>query len=126
MNQHVLALYLLKGLPVGEIAKETKQSRAAIRGILKDGGIIIRPTSSGYQKGRDQVCESVRRSGYQSFHAFARANSLVPVSQQAESLGTTERAINRLYTAYRALLDGLYASGVALPTTQMGDDIDRK
>jgi hypothetical protein len=125
MIQEVMVLYLLKGLPVGAIAKETKRSRAAVRGLLKDGGINIRPTSSGYQKGRDSVCEAVRRSGYETFHAFARANSLVPVTQQAELLGTTERAISRVYVAYRALLDGLYATGVALPTTQMGDSIDR-
>lgn len=125
MIQQVLVLYLLKGLPVGAIAKELKQSRAAIRGFLKDGGIIIRPTSSGYQKGRDPVCEAVRRFGYESFHAFARANSLVPVTQQAESLGTTERAINRVYVAYRTLLGGLYATGVALPSSQLGDPLDR-
>lgn len=120
MIHHVLVLYLLKGLPVGAIAREVRQTRAAVRSILRNAGIIIRPTSSGHIKGRDQVCESVRRAGYDSFHAFARTNSLVPVTRQAELLRITDRPLARIYAVYRTLLSDLCASDLALPTPQDG------
>lgn len=120
MIQQILMLYLMKGLPVGSIARTMKVTRPVVRARLRDGGIIIRPTSGGYQKGRDPVCEAVCRAGYESFHAFAKANSLVPLSRQMELLGTSERSITRIYSVYRDLLNALSAAGVALPSTQNG------
>lgn len=114
------ALYLLMGLPVGCIARRTGKTRAEVRASLRDAGIIIRPIN-GSQRGREPVCESVRRLGYKSFHEFAKANSLLPVTKQADLLGTTERAINRIYASYRLLLETLHTIGLPLPTTQVSD-----
>lgn len=125
MTQRAMFLYLLNGYPVGLIARELGQSRASIRALLKSGGVTIRPTSGGYLRGRDQVCEAVRRAGYDSFHTFARSNSLVPTSEQADLLGVTERSLGKIYVSYKSLLEGLMAAGIALPTNQRGNYVER-
>lgn len=126
MLRRVMVFYLINGYPVGKIAKLIGESRAKVRRYLKEGGIIVRPISGSYLRGRGSVCDSIARSGYVSFHGFAQVKSLEPISDQATALGVTEKSITRVYNAYRKLLGGLKTAGIVLPTTQMsGETVER-
>lgn len=123
----VLHHYLIDGRPVGKIADELGLDRSVIRGHLRDEGIALRPSLSGYPLGRDPVCDAVKRAGFDSFHDFAQVRSLDPVTEQAEGLGVSEKALARVYNAYRKLLVSLKAAGVTLPTSQASEvDIERE
>lgn len=125
MIRHVLMLYLLDGRPVGFIADSMREKRAAIRGYLKNGGISIRPTPSGYMPGRGTVCDAVRRAGFSSFHEFVQIRGLNPITEQSSELGVTEKALSRVYNAYRQLLADLKAAGIMLPNSQLsGVDLE--
>ncbi|MGE3483352.1 MAG: hypothetical protein AB7L09_01310 [Nitrospira sp.] len=116
----MLLHYLVDGKPVGGIADDLGVDRADVRAQLKDGGIILRPSANGYALGRDPVCDSVRRLGFSSFHDYAQVHGLDPITEQASSLGVSERSLARVYSAYRSLLTSLKADGIGFPTTQRG------
>ncbi len=119
MIRDALVLYLINGLPVSKIAGLMSTDRATIRAQLKSGGIILRPTANGYQFGRDPVCGAVRRAGYGSFHSFAQVRSMDPITEQATTLGVSEKSLTRVYNSYRRLMAWLDSSGVVLPTSQL-------
>ena len=126
MIRQSMVLYLIKGFPVGEIAKSLSLSRAKVRSHLKDGGIVIRPINGSYLRGRDSVCDAVTRSGYDSFHVYAQVKGLDPISGQASELNVTEKSITRVYNAYRKLLGSLKSAGLVIPTSQLsGVDVER-
>jgi hypothetical protein len=127
MTIQVMLHYLVDGKPVGKIAEELKMSRAEVRRHLKNGGVFVRLMGGTYHPGRDAVCESVRRTGFSSFHAFALVNSLEPITEQATSLGVTKKSLTRVYNAYRKLLTSLKGTGIVLPTSQTsGVDLERQ
>lgn len=126
MTRQSMVLYLIEGFPVGKIAKSLSLSRARVRGLLKDGGIVIRPSNGSYLRGRDPVCDAVSRAGYRSFHDYAQVKSLDPISGQASELNVTEKSITRVYNAYRKLLGSLKLAGLVIPTSQLsGVDVER-
>jgi hypothetical protein len=126
MTRRSMVLYLVAGYPVGKIADIIGESRAKVRSYLKDGGIVLRPTSGSYLRGRDPVCASVVRVGYRSFHSYAQVKSLDPISGQASELNVTEKSLTRVYNAYQRLLGSLKSAGIILPTSQMsGVDVER-
>jgi len=126
MSMLTMLCYLVGGHHVGDIADEMGTDRATVRGVLKDWGISIKPTASGYALGRDSVSDAARRAGYGSFHGFAQVKGLAPITEQATELGVSEKALAKVYNAYRRLLESLKASGVTLPTSQTsGDSLDR-
>ena len=111
--------YLIEGKPVGQIAADLKTDRSSVRALLRDGGIVIRPSAAGYSLGRDPVCDAVKRAGFSSFHEFAQVRSLDPITEQAAGLGISDKSLSRVYNAYRHLLTSLKAAGVVLPTSQL-------
>jgi len=127
MSRQTMLLYLIDGQPVGRIAEKIGASRATVRAQLKEGGIVIRPTKGAYLGGRDSVCQSIKRLGYTSFHTFAQIKSLDPITSQLSELGVSEKALIRVYNAYRKLLRDLQRAGIVLPTSQSsGADIERR
>lgn len=119
MSKLVVLCYLVGGYHVGDIARDMDMERSDVRATLKDWGITLRPDANGYSLGRDPVCDAVKRTGYYSFHRFARAKGLDPITEQAAELGVSEKSLSRVYNAYRKLLEALKAAGVVLPTSQM-------
>jgi len=127
MNIQVLLRYLIDGSAVGKIADDLGLDRADVRHHLREEGINIKPALDSYPLGRDPVCDSVMRSGYNSFHHFAQVQALTAVSDQASGLGVSEKALTRVYIAYQKLLAGLKAAGVVLPTPQgIEGDLERR
>ena len=125
-TREAMLLYLIEGKPVGQIATDLKVERALVRALLKDGGIIFRPSLTGYALGRDPVCDAVRRAGYSSFHDYAPIRSLDPITEQAAELSVSDKSLSRVYNAYRHLLVSLKAAGVVLPTSQIyGVELER-
>ena len=125
--QPAVILYLLEGKHVGQIAFELSIDRSTVRRILKEGGIILRPKMTGYLLGRDSVCDAVKRAGFSSFHAFSQVRSLDPITEQATSLGVSDKSLARVYNAYRRLLSGLKSAGIVLPTSQLtGVEIEQR
>lgn len=127
MIRQILAYYLIDGMSVGKIADALDIDRASVRGHLKDWGITLRPSTSGYALGRDPVCGAVRRAGYDSFHEYAQVMSLEPITKQASELSVSERPLSKVYDAYRKLLSSFRASGIVLPTSQLnGADLEQR
>lgn len=127
MIRSVLLHYLIDGKSVGAIADELGIDRSTVRGYLKDGGIILRPTAAGYALGRDPVCDAVKRAGFSSFHEFAQVRGLEPITEQASKLVVSDKSLARVYNSYRDLLVGLRAAGIILPTSQLaGVDLEQR
>jgi len=118
--------YLIGGLHVGDIAKDMSIDRAALRGLLKDGGITLKPSTHGYTLGRDSVCDAVKRAGFGSFHRFAQVKGMDPITEQAAELCVSAKSLTRVYNAYRRLLTAMKAAGIPLPTSQSdGNELER-
>ena len=113
MTKPVMMKYLIDGMAVGHIASDLGTNRSSVRGALKEGGIILRPLLS-----RDPVCDAVKHAGFSSFHAFVMVRSLDPITEQATSLGVSDKSLVRVYNAYRHLLTSLKTAGLVLPTPQ--------
>ena len=127
MSRRALVLYLIEGLPVGKIADDLGESRPTVRQYLRESGLSIRPVNGVYLMGRDSVCDAVKRAGFSSFHEFAQARGLDPLIDQTNLLGISEKALARVYGAYRKLLTSLKTAGIILPTSQTrGVELDQQ
>jgi len=118
VSKLIMMCYLIGGHHVGDIADEMSTNRAAVRGVLREWGITLKPTTNGYALGRDPVCHAIRRAKYGSFHGFVKVKGLAPITEQASGLGVSEKSLTRVYNAYKRLLAELKSAGVVLPTSQ--------
>jgi hypothetical protein len=115
----VIALYLIHGLSVDEIADVIGASQPKIRALLNLGGIRIRRTkNSAEHPAREPICAAVHSKGFASFHEFIQTHGLESFGLQSALLGVTEKSFVRIYESYRRSLGQLEAEGHGVPSPQ--------
>jgi hypothetical protein len=118
MDREVMSLYLIHGLSVTQIAKQTGAAPSRVRGALSGCGIRIRRLNHGDSLDRESVCAAAHRKGYTSFYEFIQVHGLESFGKQAKLLEITEKSLVRIYESCRRLLGQLEESGRGVPSSQ--------
>lgn len=105
MIKEALTLYFIDGLKTREISEKLGVDNAKVRSLLAEHGLRIREVGLTVRdSGREPVCAAVKWRGYKSFHHFINENALLPLSEQADILGVTEKSFARIHRLYIAFL----------------------